>query len=347
MAKITAKENFLKLAAGGHPEYVPYYTFSGNELVPEICVKSASPGLFVTNPPNPDGSTTSVWGVTTYPNQDTADSAMPAPNVFIMDDIRKWGDAIRKPVYKDGLNFEEMYKADMERIGIDRNMTALTSSGGFGPWMSLVGFMGFEGAMVAMATEPEYVKELLDWMASLYEPYHTQILDTYKPDLWKLSDDTCTERAPFFSVDMYRDLFKPIYTRLGKQAANRGIPIVFHICGFFEPFVPEMIDFGVQYLESVQEVNDINGLKKQYPNKMSYLGCHDWGKHVPKNYPNYDEEEVRQDIRNTIDIFAPGGGFGTLIWPVSYVGDPNLDPLKRIVWDEAYNYGKKVYGYKD
>ena len=346
MAGISPKDNFLKLAGGGHPEYVPYYTFSGNEPIPETSSKSASPGLFVTNPPNPDGSMTSVWGVTTYPNEDTAGSSMPAPNSWILNDIRKWGDVLWKPVYKDGLDFEAMYKADVERLGLDRSVTALRTSLGFGPWMSLVGFMGFEGAMIAMASEPEACKELFDWMASLYEPYTTAVLDAYKPDIWGLSDDTCTERGPFFSVEMYKDLFKPYYSRFSKKAKDRGIPIIFHICGMCEPFIPDMIDLGVKYIEPAQETNDIIALKEKYKGQMSYLGVHDWGKHLPKNYPNYDPEEVKQDVRNTIDKYSPGGAFGTLIWPVSYVGDPHIDDLKKLIWNECYDYGKKVYDYK-
>ena len=346
MARITPKENFLKLAGGGHPEYVPYFTYLGTELEKDIPTKVARADIFVQNPPNPDGSTTSIWGVTTYPNEDTAGSAMPAPDVFIMDDIRKWGDQIRKPVHKDGLNFEEMYKADMERIGIDRNETALRAGLSFGPWMSLVGFMGFEGAMIAMASEPEYVKELFDWMASLYVPYHTAVLDAYKPDIWTIGDDTCTERAPFFSVEMYRDLLKPYYTQFAKEAMNRGIPIMFHICGFVEPYIPEMIDFGVKYIEPAQETNDIMALKEKYKGQMSYLGVYDWGKHLPKNYPNYDPEEVKQDVRNSMDKYSPGGAYAPLIWPVSYVGDPHIEDLKKLVWTEACEYGKTLYGYK-
>ena len=347
MATITPKENFLRLAGGGHPEYVPYYTFTGREPIPEISSKSASPSIFVPNPPNPDGSMTSVWGVTTYPNQDTAGSSMPAPNVFILEDITKWRDVIKTPSIKDGLDFEAMAKADFERLEIDRTVTAVRTGFGFGPWMSLVNFMGFEGAMVAMAEEPEYVKELFDWMASLYEPYQTQVLDAYKPDIWSLSDDTCTERAPFFSVEMYREMFKPYYQRFSKLAVERGIPVVFHICGFIEPFIPEMIDLGVKYVEPAQEVNDIMALKEKYKGQLSYLGGYDWGKHVPRNYPDYDEEEVRQDVRAAIDKYSPGGAYGTLIWPVSFVGDPHIEDLKKLVWNEAYEYGKKVYGYKD
>ena len=317
MARITPKDNFLKLAGGGHPEYVPYFTFSGTESIPEISSKPASPSIFVTKPPNPDGSMTNIWGVTTYPNQDTAGSAMPAPNVFLLEDITKWHDVIAKPVIKDNLDFEAMAKADFERIGINRNETALRTGLAFSPWMTLIGLMGFEGAMIAMVEEPESVKEFFDWAASLYEPYITKVLDAYQPDIWSMGDDTCTERGPFFSVQMYRDLFKPIYVRFSKQAMERGIPVIFHICGKIEPFIPDMIDFGVKYIEPAQETNDIMALKEQYKGKMSYLGVHDWGKHFPKNYPNYNAEEVRQDVRNTIDKYSPGGGFASLIWPVS------------------------------
>ncbi|MCL2137738.1 MAG: hypothetical protein FWH40_09550 [Coriobacteriia bacterium] len=347
MARITPKENFLRLAGGGHPEYVPYFTFMGNEPIPEVSSKSAGPQIFVQPPPNEDGSFTNVWGVTNYPNQETAGSAMPEPDVFILDDITKWADVLKKPAIRDDLDFEAMAKADFERIEINRDETALRTGLFFGPWMFLVSLMGFEGAMVSMAEDPETVKELFDWVTNMYEPYYTKVLDAYKPDIWSIGDDTCTERAPFFSVAMYRDIFKPFYTRFAKQAMERGIPVIFHICGFVEPFIPEMIDFGVKYIEPAQETNDIMSLKDQYKGQMSYLGAYDWGKHVPRNYPNYDEEEVRQDVRAAIDKYSPGGAFGTLIWPVSYVGDPKIDDLKKLVWNEAYEYGKKVYGYTD
>ncbi|MCL2046840.1 MAG: hypothetical protein FWG88_10715 [Oscillospiraceae bacterium] len=347
MARVTPKENFMKLAGGGHPYYVPYFTFMGNEPIPEIPTKSAGAMLFEFNPPNPDGSRTDMWGVTSYPNEATAGSSMPAPDVFVMEDITKWRDILKTPKYRESLDFEQMAKDSFERIGIDRNETALRTGSFFGPWMTIIGLMGFEGAMLAMAEEPEYVKEMFDWMTSLYEPYTEKILDAFQPDIWTISDDICTERGPFFSVDMFRDLYLPYYRRFTKLAVERGLPVMMHICGKIEPFIPDLIDIGVQFVEPAQETNDIMALKELYPGKMSYCGAHDWGKHVPANYPDYDEEAVRQDVRNTIDKYAPGGGFATLIWPVSFVGDPHIDDLKKLVWNEAYEYGKKQYGYSE
>ncbi|MCL2632595.1 MAG: hypothetical protein FWD45_05880 [Coriobacteriia bacterium] len=347
MAKISPKDNFLQLAGGGMPEYVPYFTFSGNEPIPETSSKSAGASLFPPPTINEDGSMTSMWGVTMYPNQDTAGSSMPEPDVFVLEDITKWGDVLPKPKHRDDLDFDLQAKEAFERIGLDRSVTALRTGNGFGPWMFLVGLMGFEGAMVSMAEEPETVKELFDYVGGLYSPFNTKILDAFQPDIWSLSDDTCTERGPFFSLAMYRDLFRPYYELSSKEAVERGLPVMFHICGFIEPFLPDMIEYGVKYVEPAQETNDVMALKEKYPNQMTYLGTHDWGKHYPKNYPNYDPEEVKADVRATIDKYSPGGGFGTLIWPVSFVGDPHLDDLKSLIWNECYRYGKEVYGYTD
>ena len=351
MAKITAKDNFLKLFKGEMPAYVPFFTFTGAETVPEVSYKTAAPGLFKTNPPNPDGSVTNMWGVTSYPTYGTQGANMPDPTKILLEDINDWREVLMdKPNFKDDLSkegFEAMAKADLERIKIDRTQTALGSSCGFGPWMALIGFMGFEGAMLNMALETETVKELLDWELSLYLPYIELALDAYQPDIWVLSDDICTERAPFFSVAMLQDLFVPIYKRLVAPAVERGIPIMMHICGMIEPFVPDLIDVGVRCVEPAQQVNDIQGLKEKYPNQMAYAGGYDWPKHMPDNYPDYDKEALVQDLREYIDEYAPGGMFASRVNPISFPGDPNIAELKQLLWDECLAYGKTFYGYSE
>jgi hypothetical protein len=108
-----------------------------------------------------------------------------------------------------------------------------------------------------------------------------------------------------------------------------------------------MLDFGVQYAEPCQETNSINTLKEQYKGKLSFIGGFDWGKHVPRNYPNFNEEEFRADIRKAYDTYSGGGGWGMFGWPISYLGDSVIDHVKQILWDECEKYGKQVYGYKD
>ncbi|MCL2136758.1 MAG: veratrol--corrinoid protein metyltransferase [Coriobacteriia bacterium] len=344
MAKITPKENFLKLAGGGHPEYVPYYTFMGTEGTKEIAIKNVGAAVYPFGVRADDGSFTDMWGVPYKTTEETANAGMPEPGRFILEDVTKWGDIIKRPE-PDNLDFEAMLKASMERTGIDRSVTAMSTGFGFQPFQTLMAFMGHTEGLIAMHEEPEAVKELLEYLLETYEPYAEKICEVFQPDVWNLGDDTCTERDPFFSVEMYKEFFKPIYTRLAAPALKRGLPVIFHICGRIEPFIDDMLDFGVKYVEPAQETNDIMALKEKYKGRLSYIGGYDWGKHVPPNYPNFDEEWIRQDVRDAIDRYSPGGAYGFLAWPISYLGDEAIEEVKKIIWDEAVDYGKKVYGY--
>ena len=46
MAKITPKDNFMKLVGGGHPEYVPYFTMMGEGYLGEVADVMMSPAVF-------------------------------------------------------------------------------------------------------------------------------------------------------------------------------------------------------------------------------------------------------------------------------------------------------------
>ena len=63
--------------------------------------------------------------------------------------------------------------------------------------------------------------------------------------------------------------------------------------------------------------------------------------------PDFDEEEFRQDIRNTIDECSVGGGYAFAGFPIGVPGDPGVKRAYSIMRDEAHWYGRKVYGYSD
>jgi uroporphyrinogen-III decarboxylase len=347
MAKITPKDNFLKLAGGGRPEYVPFFTMTGTEVNPgQIpATKRAGPAIF--GDTRAGGGGKDMWGVPYVATTETANASLPEPGKFLIRDITKWRDVLKTPTVEENIDWEAMAKRDLERIKIDRSQTALICASGYQPFQQLMAFMGHTEGLIAMYEEPEAVKELQEFMISFMEPYYAKILDYYKPDIWGIGDDTCAENDPFFSPEMYREFFKPVYVRMAKLANDRGLPILFHICGQFGPFIDDMVDFGVKYAEPCQETNDINALKAKYKGKLSFIGGFDWGKHVPRNYPTFNEEEFRQDIRSTYDRYSKDGGWGMFGWPISYLGDTVIDDVKHILWDECEKYGKQVYGYKD
>ena len=98
--------------------------------------------------------------------------------------------------------------------------------------------------------------------------------------------------------------------------------------------------------EPMQDSNDIIKMRERYPDRI-WIGGADWGTLRPKHYPEYDEEEVRQSIRNILDKYAPGGSYAFYAWPISYAGDPVIGEVNRIIRDEAHWYGRKIYGYTE
>ena len=344
MAKVTPKENFMMLRHGGHPEYVPVYTMMGTPYEGEVADKMMMAPLYDNNSFVDGGY--DMWGVKYVAAEGTNNATMPDTSIIMLEDPADWKEVIRFPEMPV-VNWEEKYEADMKAFGVDREQNAVMVSPGLMPFQELVGLMGFAGALMALYDDPESVLEMLNAMVDFIEPVYTKMIDVYKPDLWYILDDSCAKTQPFFSVETYREVFKPIYERLAKPANDRGIPIIFHNCGFVEPFIPEMLDFGVKILEPMQNSNDINKCKKLYGDRMAFIGGADWSAMMPKNYPDFDEEELRQSVRDILDAYSEDGGYGFYAWPISYPGDPVIGEVNRIIRDEAHFYGRKIYGYEE
>jgi uroporphyrinogen-III decarboxylase len=200
--------------------------------------------------------------------------------------------------------------------------------------------MGFNEGLVAMAEEPESVKELLNFMCDWYVPIVEKSIEYYKPDLLSLGDDTASKYSTFFSVQMYRDIFKPIYSRLTKLAQERDIMVEFHNCGKCEAFIPEMIDFGVHYWNPAQTDNDLVGIKAKYKN-FAIVGGWDF---VPNPEVPITEDLVKSSVRESIDKYAPGGGYAFL---GGYLGQADqaeeAAQVNKWVSEEAEAYGSTFY----
>ena len=338
MAKVTPKENFMKLVDGGHPDYVPYYTMMGEPYLGEAADVMMSAPTFDFNPGM------DAWGVPQKAPSTGVAAAMPDTGTILLNDIEDWSKVLKFPKVNE-FDWEKAYEAGLKQFNIDRTQSAVKCGPGFMPFQELVALMGFSGGLEALYTDPEEVSAMLNAMVDVIEPTFEKTLDVYKPDLWYMLDDTCAQEVPFFSPAIYKEVFLPIYKRMAKAANDRGIPVIFHNCGKIEEFCDFMLEFGVSILEPTQLSNDLLMLKDKYKNKMSFIGGWDWNKVRPLDYPNFNEEELRQTVRDSIDKYAPGGAYGIIVWPISYPGDPVCEQIKWILRDECHWYGRKIYGY--
>jgi uroporphyrinogen decarboxylase len=67
------------------------------------------------------------------------------------------------------------------------------------------------------------------------------------------SDDLGTQTKPFFSVEIFREFYKPYYKEMIDKAHELGMHFWMHACGNVERFIPEWIDIGLDVLHPIQK----------------------------------------------------------------------------------------------
>ena len=261
---------------------------------------------------------------------------IPKPGDFKLKDVTKWKDVVKAP-YVENYDFKAEVDRTLATLNFDPKTQILQLSGlGGGYFLQLVSFMGFEGAMIAMAEEPEATFELISYFCDhdcwLVDNYLTHLKG--KVDYIGFGDDNATESNPFMSYDMFKKLLLPNYKRVFDVARKHGVIISYHNCGRCEDFMQDFVDIGTQIWNCATPVNDLKAFKEKYDNKIIV-------ELMPRIYPNANEEQTRKQVRDAIDAYAPGGAF---IWiGSSSTNNPEGRAVDEWVYDEVSKYGKNFY----
>ena len=326
---LTEKENYLRTINGDLPEYVP--TFKMMEW-------STGPSALWPDFSKPGGFT-SMFGVE-HVTEITANNApIPKPGVFILDDIRKWRDVIKRPPILDEINWEEMSKKDLEKR--DPNRLKMGSGNiSLGYFQALVSFMGFTNGLIACLEEPEEVKALMNFLLDLNLEIGKKFLRYYKPDAYYAADDIAHELAPFVSTDVFLDIFEPVWRAELAPFKEAGLPAQHHNCGKFEAFVPYIVDMGYNSWDPAQFSNDLIGIKEKYGRRLTI--CTGVQGNGFCSWPETTEEEIRAEVRRVMDLYAPGGAFCFMGHILGPLGDEETATRNAWINDE---YEKNKYNY--
>ncbi len=122
--------------------------------------------------------------------------------------------------------------------------------------------------------------------------------------------DFGTQNGQFCSVQTYRDLYQPFHKAVNDQIHKLTKWKTFiHSCGAVMPFLPEFIAAGFDVLNPVQcsaKGMDPRSLKREFGRQLVFWGG---GVDTQQTLPFGTPDEVYRQVRERIDIFAPGGGF--------------------------------------
>jgi uroporphyrinogen decarboxylase len=171
---------------------------------------------------------------------------------------------------------------------------------------------GFEQWMMTFASEPDYVRRLYGkltdaWLENL-EAFHGAVGGHIQ--ILQIADDFGTQRAPFLSVRLFRELVLPAYRRgLDWIHQKTNWKVLLHSDGALAPLLPSIIEMGVDLLNPVQTTAagmDAALLKREFGRQLVFWGgsCDSQGT-LGRGTP----EDVAREARANLACFAPGSGY--------------------------------------
>ena len=268
-----------------------------------------------------------------YPQGDTSvppSGRMPFDGFFFDSIIRQ------PPIDEDKLNPEDnleefslmdentlnWYRGEAERL---RNSSRAIVAGGPG-----TAFGDIALVPAPFLTNPKGIRDVTEWYMStaMRTDYVHAIFDKQceiaLENLAMLKDiagdiidvlficgtDFGTQTSQFCSVDTFRDLYAPYYKKVNNWVhSNTNWKTFKHSCGAVYPFIDDFIDCGFDILNPVQcsaTGMDPKTLKDEFGSRITFWGG---GVDTQHTLPFGTPGEVYREVRERIDIFAPGGGF--------------------------------------
>lgn len=171
---------------------------------------------------------------------------------------------------------------------------------------------GLENLFADMIERPEVLETIIDRTLQFWLDWFRLFLDEAGDivDVIMIGDDLAGQKGPLFSPAIYRSAVKPRQKKLVQYIKSRtSARIWYHSCGSVLEFVPDLIDNGIDVLNPVQIAArgmDPGGLKEKFGKRMSFWGGGIDSQHV---LPHASPDEVREHVRQNLQVFKPGGGY--------------------------------------
>ncbi len=171
---------------------------------------------------------------------------------------------------------------------------------------------GLENLFTDMIQQPEVLEAIIDRTLQFWLEWFRLFLDEAADvvDVIMIGDDLAGQSGPLFSPKIYRTIVKPRQKRLVQYIKSRTrAKLWYHSCGSVVEYIPDLLDNGIDILNPVQiSARNMHAatLQERFGKALAF-----WGGGVDTQHvlPRATPEEVRQNVRENLAAFKPGGGY--------------------------------------
>lgn len=183
----------------------------------------------------------------------------------------------------------------------------LIGSLGWGLFERSWNLRGFENVLMDAVAEPAFFEELLDRLTHLYLAFVEYTADL-PVDGILFGDDWGDQRGVILGPDRWRRFLKPRWAQIFAAVHRHGKIAMCHSCGSVAEIVPDLIDIGLDVLESVQpEAAGMNpyDLKKKWGSRITFWGGLGSQSTIPFGTPG----DIRAEVARLRSEMGRGGGY--------------------------------------
>jgi uroporphyrinogen decarboxylase len=233
------------------------------------------------------------WGCTFTNNQDGAIGIVQKPSIAGWEDLDNW----RAP--------EETLTVDREAVNAfcDKSEKFILSATMQRPFERLQFIRTMEQALVDLKEQPP---ELFDLLSRIHGHYckEVEVWSRTDVDAIGIMDDWGTQGSLIVSPQIFRKIFKPMYSDYVEIARSHGKSVFMHSDGHITEILQDLIDIGIEALNSQIFCMNIEEIGERFRGKITF-----WGE-IDRQYllSRGSREEIKQAVDRVFrELYAQGG----------------------------------------
>jgi uroporphyrinogen decarboxylase len=199
---------------------------------------------------------------------------------------------------------------------------------------------GLEQSLMDPLLDPEFTHFLVGRITDFFYDHHRRMFEACAGlvDVAQVTDDLGSQAGPLIGLELYQEFYAPHHKRFIDLCHEFGIKVFHHDDGSCRPFLPGLVDMGIDILNPVQwscPGMDLVELKAAFGKRICFHGAIENQRILPFGSPS----EVRAEVRHCIDALA-NDGTGYILAPCHNL--QVITPVENIIamYDEAWRYGK-------
>ena len=181
-----------------------------------------------------------------------------------------------------------------------------------------------EAMFIDMIERPDWVHFLGRRFTDFYKEDYQRAAEATngRIDLYLVISDLGSQCGPLISVDMFHQFVAPYLREMSACIHNLGGKVLYHSCGSITPFIPHLIECGVDLLDPIQPTGPEMAPERLHGEFGARL-CFHGGIDMQHLLPHGSPADVQQEVRRYCTVLGKDGGY---VLAPTHLFQPDVPP---------------------